>query len=702
MFRPMLNLALALTLAAAPLAQAERAPEAPEARETEEAQAAPKLAIGQELHSWVIEALSPAVDDAGNPTEAPCGYAHNATVTQGVIRRTARIEVFCLDGTQEPGPPLLILGSVIEAVEAPEAPEPPKEPAAEETPAEPEEPQIVVNPHVPEVKPPPRQPFLKGELTNFGTVQLLTHETAVAVALGVSQIEEKFFARVQPELHLDLDKFSLGVGVPLRFEVIDLGGIVDPNGGVFRGAGNFRAEDWDQLEDFLRPLRYLTWGRKEDRVYVDLNRIHAITLGHGQLMRRYSPTIDIDEDNLFAEVDAYSDLGGVELVAGPFPIPRLMGGMVFVKPLGFIDNLYTKSLSFGVSYLIDLNVPPDLTKLPSIADGRDQIPVLGDNELLFPGNEEIAAERVQGLSVDGEIKVYKSDELDVKLYADWSTLIFPGLEEVGLTAFQSQGFTLGSIFRMSFGSKELDAEHSERHKKRADARHAHEDGHDMHHVARADDEETHAVPEHALRARVELRTFDAGFLPSYFDSFYEADKFQFELGGTNPLERAALRTKWRYLHDLQQNEEQRIGAYLELSYLMPGWFGATVSYEDAFALDFFQAKAARNFALHLETNHTEWIKAFATYHYRHFDDFSKMFQFNTDNQVLYLGAKAKVLPFLFIHVGAQRAFRVGFAQDDSRFQEFEIDEADEPVRLTSVGFENQWATDVQVELGWEF
>lgn len=54
------------------------------------------------------------------------------------------------------------------------------------------------------------------------------------------------------------------------------------------------------IEDFLRPLRYISWGRKEDKLYVDVNRVHSVTLGHGQLVRRYTPNIDIDEDNLFA------------------------------------------------------------------------------------------------------------------------------------------------------------------------------------------------------------------------------------------------------------------------------------------------------------------------------------------------------------------------------------------------------------------
>ena len=37
---------------------------------------------------------------------------------------------------------------------------------------------------------------------------------------------------------------------------------------------------------------------KEDNFYLDLNRNKSKTIGHGQLMRRYSPNVDIDEDNL--------------------------------------------------------------------------------------------------------------------------------------------------------------------------------------------------------------------------------------------------------------------------------------------------------------------------------------------------------------------------------------------------------------------
>ena len=138
----------------------------------------------------------------------------------------------------------------------------------------------------------------------------------------------------------------------------------------------------DQIEDFLRPLRYFTWGKKEDRFYLDLNRARAFTIGHGQLMRRYSPNVDIDEDNLFAQLDAYSDLGGFELVAGPLPLPRIVGGLLFVKPLGlFSDGYMAKSLSIGVSYLPDLNAPTVLLRQTNNA-GETLLPVDDANQLL--------------------------------------------------------------------------------------------------------------------------------------------------------------------------------------------------------------------------------------------------------------------------------------------------------------------------------
>ena len=116
--------------------------------------------------------------------------------------------------------------------------------------------------------------FLKGELTSMGDVVLVNNRSSFGLGLGLSALDGVYFAVLRPDLNLQFGAFKLGLGAPLRFELLNLqtldflGG--DPIGSATANFGRFRREDWDQIEDLVRPLRYVSWGKKEDRLYIDV------------------------------------------------------------------------------------------------------------------------------------------------------------------------------------------------------------------------------------------------------------------------------------------------------------------------------------------------------------------------------------------------------------------------------------------------
>jgi hypothetical protein len=695
--------------------------EAPEeTKETDEAESLPDPKVGDDVGGWTLIAITSEkrLPD-GRATEEPCGYIRDAVAEKGPRVEKVELLVPCIST-----PDGLRAGAARLRFDEPPAPEPEEEPASAE-PAPEAEPEAEPAPEaeaeaepeaVEEETPPadvepregpseeeddgkPKKPFLKGELTHFGETQLLNKRSSIGLGLGWDVIGDVHYARIRPDLNVRWGPFGLGLGAPLRFQVLDLSeplNLNDPQGSIegwTTEAGRFRSEDWDQIEDFLRPLRYLTWGKKEDRFYADLNRVHAKTVGHGQLMRRYSPTVDIDEDNLFAEVDGYLDFGGFELVAGPFPIPRVAGGLVFIKPLGlFLDDYVSKSWSVGFSYLTDLNTPTVLTTSANPADGRTQLPVDDAGQFVFDNKEAFLGDQVQGFGVDTELKVLKWEFIDLKLYADWSQLLMPAVgaspaSPTASEAFTDGGFTLGTLIRMSFGSKfakELKDETEE---------------------ARTGKVPREMKAEHALRLRLEGRTFGPQYLPSYFDTLYEADKWQFGFGGLPTTQRAQLPTKLAWLAS-QEGQAWRTGFYAEASYSWVDWLGFTAMYEDAITLDGQAVPAARNMAFHVETGPgVGFLQVFATYHYRHFDDFSKLFQFGSDNEVFYFGGRLSLLPILSINVQAQRAFRLGFSPDDLPGQKSPLPGAasgSTEYRYSSIGLQNDWAFGGDVEIGWQF
>ncbi|HEY1100161.1 MAG TPA: hypothetical protein VGF99_14590, partial [Myxococcota bacterium] len=487
-------------------------------------------------------------------------------------------------------------------------------------------------------------PFLKGELTHLGDSLLVNARTSFGVGLGLVAIDGIYYAVARPDVNLKFDRFSLGIGAPLRFEVFDLNDVDifagEPISGATQNAGRFRVEDWDQIEDFLRPLRYLTFGKKEDELYIDINRIHAITLGHGQLMRRYQPNLDLDEDNLFAEVDAYGDYGGVEFMTGPFPLPRLVGGLGFIKPLAFInafspigeDHSYARqvanSWSIGASYIADLNTPTALSRRNNPVDGRQQLIVDAANQFLWKERDGFVGPVVQGIGFDTEVKVLKLKNLDIKVYGDYSHLFFPGDTSTAqaFSSFDGGGFTVGGLMRVSLGETPVRRIEDE-------------------------DEETQAGRKprdkkaaHAFRVRLEGRTFAPTYLPSYFNTMYEVDRLQF--GFTDRANRVALPTKIGYLA-AQQDDPWRVGYYGEASYMWVDVLGVTAAFEDAYATGTTQQPVrGKNLALHVESQGLGWLQVFASYHFRNFEpgELNKLFSFASDQELMFVGGRLQILP----------------------------------------------------------
>jgi len=550
-------------------------------------------------------------------------------------------------------------------------------------------------------------PFLKGELTSFGDVQLVNARNSVGVGLGVNVIDNIFYAVVRPDVNLRFGPFKLGLGAPLRFEVLNLQSIDllggDPIGDATANTGRFRFEDWDQVEDFVRPLRYVSWGKKEDNLYVDLHRVHSLSIGNGQLVRRYAPNLDIDQDKVFAQVDGYGSLGGVELMAGPFPVPRLAGGLVFIKPFGVVDAVSAltapkpaegatptataagddyvsgllRSMSLGFSYVTDLNSPTGLDKRLNPVDQRPQLIVDQAGQFFWSNRANPVGDVVQGMGVDLEAKVLKVGIVDVKVYGDYSHLFFPGdsSADQAFAAFNGGGATVGGLLRMSFGETPVrDIEEEDEATKRG-----------------LKPREKKAA--HALRARLEGRTFSPTYLPSYWNTMYEVDRFQFGFAD----DRITLPTKIRYLAD-QASDPWRVGYYAELSYLWVDVLGVTAMLEDAYALGDSDPVRGKNFAVHAESKGLGWLQFFGTYHFRNFEfaELNRAFSLTSDNEVVFFGARMQLLPILFINLGGQRAFRTAFSADDV------LTPNDKGERFTSLGLKNAWLYGMDIELGWQF
>lgn len=442
----------------------------------------------------------------------------------------------------------------------------------------------------------PTSGFIKGELSMYlGSDRLVVKNNRVGVSAGLDRFESAFYLLVEPMVDLRFfdGKLGFGLGVPLRFELVNLA--TNPATGspfLTQNLGRLRLEDYDQVHDFGRVIKYVTWGRKEDPLYISAGQRYASSIGHGAIMRRYAPNIDIDYPRASAQVDAYNEYAGFELFTNDLLEWNTLAGLAFVKPLAFFnkENLLTKSFSVGVTGATDWRAP--YTIRTDAATGLRQVDASG---------RLLANERPAVLvGIDAEVKVVKTRHVDLKPYVDYSHLLGG-----------DGGFTAGILGRFNVGTEIVNA----------------------------------------FRLVGEFRVLGSRYLPSYFDTFYEIERFIFASEETpgSPV-RTAL-TRQQFL--LERGLGQRLGYYLEASWGIPGKVGLTLAAEGV------SNAPNTNLIAHLEVPVLDFFQVFGSYYKRGITSPAAIFRIDPQLQdtIFYAGARLKILPFLFVNGRAYQTFR---------------------------------------------
>lgn len=474
-----------------------------------------------------------------------------------------------------------------------------------------------------------RPEFVKGELSVYlGSDRLTVKNTRIGVSVGVDRFEDAYYALVEPMVDLRLfdAKLGIGIGVPLRIEIVNFANNPQTHQPyLLERIGRLRVEDYDTFHDFGRILKYVTYGRKEDQIYISAGQRYASSIGHGAITRRYSPSINIDYPRASAQVDMYNDYGGFELMTNDLLEWNQLSGLAFFKPLSFFkpQNLMAKTFSIGVTGGLDWRAPFQLSNDASrsrvAADGRPLTTSFKPAGLI---------------GFDAEMKIVKTENVDLKPYLDYSMLI--GGEG---------GFTAGLLGRFNVAAKEI---------------------------------------IHAFRLVVEARFLGNKYAPSYFDTFYEVDRFAYlnrdyrtdtSVGPGNYI------PKQRYI--LENGLKDRFGYYVEGSWGVRNVVGLTLAVEGN------SASPAVNFVAHVEVPVLSFVQVFGSYYLRGVESWTELGTPNGnkviglfgDKSIAFAGARLKILPFLFLNGRVYKTFRVN--ADLGRF-------------------DNQFGFAVDLEVGYEF
>jgi hypothetical protein len=500
-----------------------------------------------------------------------------------------------------------------------------------------------------------KRQFIKGELTNLGSDKLVLADSRFGLRMGYAHLDNSSYLAIAPEVDMHFgEDVALGLGVPLNVRAY-------ADGFWDTGKIKFRPHDYATAADFARILRYLTVGKKEDPFYLGLSQLFAASIGHGAIVRRYSANIATPQEpfgynkRVGAQLDAYGRFGGFEAFTGDIIHPQnFVAGLAFVKPLGWIDGPSRDTLgqtSIGVSTALDANAPYTLRRMPG------GYPAVGDSSVCpdptaascEPGEEIVQeARHAQVVGVDLETKILKTEDADLKPYLDYSRLLdISNPTGVGAKASGGGGLTLGMLGRFNKGD----------------------------------------VKVHAFRVVLEGRYFDGNYLPGYFDTFYEVQKFQYITGKASTAYEPKLRTILG-----RDNAHKRAGYYVEAAYQYNNGLALMAAYEDSFHVsgptdicnDQGCAKAvgSRNLTLHIEYPAYSWLQFFASYYRRSYEGaVLNTSQPLGDNTLIYGAVRLHALWIFFLNA---RVFRTW--QADPALGEMK----------------NLWGGEVDLEIGYEF
>lgn len=101
--------------------------------------------------------------------------------------------------------------------------------------------------------------------------------------------------------------------------------------------GNLRKENFNEMSDYLSIIRYIRYGEKGDPLYAKLGALDYYTLGHGSIMYNYNNSPSYDARKIGLVFDVDFGNFGFESIYSKFAEAGVVGLRGYVRPLKFTD-----------------------------------------------------------------------------------------------------------------------------------------------------------------------------------------------------------------------------------------------------------------------------------------------------------------------------------------------------------------------------
>jgi hypothetical protein len=233
----------------------------------------------------------------------------------------------------------------------------------------------------------------------------------------------------------------------------------------FNSKGKLRTADFNSFGDYLRIIRYARFGVKNDPLYVKLGALDYYTLGHGSIMYLYNNSPSFDARRTGFVFDVDFGLFGLESIYSSFGEPSVVGVRGHIKPLKFTE--------FGAipiigNFEVGASFVGDYNKDASVIQGSY-------NPVSNTVDRTAAYGSMQIVGVDVGLPIFSNSIVGLKLYTDYNKII-------------------------NFGSG----------------------------VATGVIAEFNGIGLVTASAKLERRFNNAHYIPSYFNSLYEIERFNID------------------------------------------------------------------------------------------------------------------------------------------------------------------------------
>lgn len=233
--------------------------------------------------------------------------------------------------------------------------------------------------------------------------------------------------------------------------------------------GVIRREDWDEPAEFLKAIRYVRMGHKRDDLYLRAGQI-AADIGHGTIVSRYINNTDINQVRLGLQLDLNSKYGGVETMLADAGF--VIGGSGYKASKLFALRTYVKPVAFAdPDSLLNIFQVGASVAVDANAPVQVECPAC-----TVPTTAKSKAATVFGFDIEAE--VLSNALVDLVPYTDLNFISGAGW-----------GLHLGVLATLKFP----------------------------------------IIFEVTVPVRLEYRHFRSNYVPAYFSTFYELERFNVAL-----------------------------------------------------------------------------------------------------------------------------------------------------------------------------